>query len=448
MGANRTMSPSEPSEPSEQAQTRRCGESSGGWLERIRHTGRAFRCRNYRLFFAGQSVSVAGRWMQQAAQAWLVYRLTGSEILLGTVGFAGQIMTFLLAPLAGTAADRWDRRRIVVLTQALQMVQALAMTVLTWLGVIEVWHIVALSAALGLVSAFDIPARQALVVDMVEDKADLPNAIALNSFMVNGGKVLGPGVAGVLIGYLGEASCFLVNAVSYLAVLAALLAMRIAPRPPRLDHGRNVAHVLREGFAYAWNTPAIRSILLLLASVSLVGMSYTTLMPVFAKDVLHGGPRTQGWLLASTGAGALVGAVFLASRRSSAGLERVIALAPSLLGVGLIAFSMSKTVWLSMTLLLLAGVAVMLQAATSNTLLQSLVDDSKRGRVMSFYTMAFMGMGPFGSLLMGGLAHWLGAPRATAICGVVCIAASAAFLAVCPSIGRAVRDAATPPTAR
>jgi len=405
----------------------------------LRNLGRALRSRNYRLFFLGQGISVAGTWMQGAALAWLVYRLTGSATMLGVVGFCGHICTFLIAPFAGTLADRWDRRRLAMATQTLAMLQAFALAALTMSGVVQVWHILALAMVLGTVAAFDIPVRQALAVDMVESRDDLSNAIALNSFLVNGGKFVGPSVAGVLITHYGEGVCFAVNGVTYLAVIAALGAMRLAPRV--VAHKDHVLRALGEGLRYAAGAPPLRSILLLLATVSLVGFSYNTLMPVFAKTILQGGPRTHGLLLSSAGVGALLGAVYLASRRSVPGLERIVALSPALLGVSLGAFALSRSLPLSMGVLTLAGFASMTQIAGSNTLLQTLVRDSHRGRVMSFYTMCFMGMGPFGSLLIGGLAGSLGASQAVAISAACSLVATVVFATRLPMLSRQVRDA-------
>jgi len=398
---------------------------------------RSLRHRNYRLFFLGQGISLVGTWTQRIALSWLVYRLTNSEWLLGVVGFSSQILTFLAAPFAGVLADRTDRRRLLVATQTLAMVQAFILAVLTFTGTVQVSHIIVLSVLLGVVNAFDIPIRQSFVVEMLESRADLPNAIALNSSLVNGAKLVGPSMAGILIAMVGEGTCFLINGLSFVAVIAALLAMKVKPIDLQAQ-GRHVLHHLKEGLVYTFGFAPIRGILLLLAMVSLLGMSYTVLLPVFARDLLHGGPRTLGFLLAANGCGALGGAVFLASRSTVRGLGRVIAFASALFGAALIAFSFSKDIWLSLALMSVTGFGGMVQMAASNTLIQTIVDDDKRGRVMSFYTMAFMGMGPFGSLLAGGLASHLGSPAAILIGGAGCILAAAGFARTLPMLGRLV----------
>jgi MFS family permease len=400
---------------------------------------RALRHRNYRLFFSGQSVSLVGTWMTRIATSWLVYRLTGSALLLGLVGFAGQIPSFLLAPFAGVLIDRWNRHRLLIVTQILAMLQSAALAVLALTGVINIWHVLALSLFQGLINSFDMPARQAFVVEMVEDRADLSNAIALNSSMVNAARLVGPSIGGVLIAAVGEGWCFFWDALSYLAVIASLLLMRLPPRPRRAVAKSKVLPELREGLAYVAASPPIRSILLLLALVSLVGMPYTVLMPVFASTILHGGPHTLGFLMAATGVGALLGAVFLARRRSVLGLGKVIPTTAALFGASLTAFSLSRFLGLSLALLLVTGVGFMVTMSASNTLLQTLVEDGKRGRVMSLYTMAIMGMTPFGSLLAGSLASRIGAPRTLLFGGLGCIAAALWFALLLPKLRERVR---------
>ena len=387
---------------------------------------RALSHRNYRLFFAGQGTSLVGTWITRVATSWLVYRLTGSAAVLGIVGFAGQIPTFVLAPFAGVLVDRWGRYRVLVATQVLSMLQSFALAWLALAGTINVMHILLLSALQGVINAFDTPARQTFVVDMVENRADLPNAIALNSSMVNGARLVGPSVAGVLIAVAGEGWCFLADGVSYLAVIASLLMMRLA-RMERQGHDQHVLAELRDGVRYAFGFAPIRSVLLLLALVSLMGMPYTVLMPVMAASVLHGGPHTLGFLMGATGIGALGGAVYLASRRSVLGLGRVIPAAAVLFGCGLIAFSLSRSIGVSLILMVITGTGFMVQMASSNTVLQTIVREEMRGRVMAFYTMAFMGTAPFGSLLAGGLAARFGAPRAILLGGCACILGGAAF---------------------
>ena len=398
------------------------GARAGGWKFALR----ALRSRNYRLFFTGQTVSLIGTWMTQIATSWLVYRLTGSALLLGIVGFASRIPTFLLGPFAGVWVDRWNRHRTLVVTQILSMAQSFALAGLALAGIITIREVIWLGLAQGIINAFDMPARQAFVIQMVEDRADLGNAIALNSSMVNTARLLGPSIAGVVIAAFGEGYCFLLDGFSYLAVIASLLAMRIsAVQQTRTQ--KAIVHEVKEGWSYVTHFVPIRSILLLLALVSLVGMQYTVLMPIFAAQVLHGGAHTLGFLMGASGLGALAGAMFLASRKSVLGLGRMIPLAAASFGVGLIALGLSRLPWLSFLLMMLVGGAMMIQMAASNTILQTIVHDDKRGRVMSFYSMAFLGMAPFGSLLAGGLANRWEAPRTVMISGSICIAGAAWF---------------------
>ena len=381
---------------------------------------RALHHRNYRLFFGGQGISLIGTWMQQIAMSWLVYHLTRSAFLLGVVGFSSQICSFFFSPFAGVLSDRWNRHHILVITQSFAMIQAFILAFLTLTGVITVHHIILLAIFLGLVNAFDMPTRQAFVVEMVERREDLGNAIALNSFLFNGARLVGPSIAGILIAILGEGMCFLLNGISFLAVIIALLAMKM--RPDEGEHKKTqIMKGLREGFTYAFGFVPIRSILFLLGWISLVGMANTTLMPVFARDILHGGPQTFGFLMAAIGVGAVIGAIYLASRKSVLGLGRMIAIASGIFGMGLIAFSFSRVLWLSLFLLLLTGFGMMVQMVSSNTVLQTIVDDNKRGRVMSLYAMSFMGAGPFGSLLGGSLASKIGVPSTLMIAGASCI---------------------------
>nr|WP_237245047.1 MULTISPECIES: MFS transporter [Sorangium] len=401
--------------------------------------GRALRHRNYRLFFFGQGASLIGTWLTRVATSWLVYRLTNSALLLGIVGFAGQIPTFLIAPIAGVLVDRWDRHRVLVITQVMAMVQSALLAVFALTGTITVWHVLALAAFQGVINAFDTPARQAFVVQMVEAREDLSNAIALNSSMVNGARLLGPSIAGVLIAAVGEGWCFAIDSISYLAVIASLLAMRIT-RPERREAKRgHVLADLREGFRYVSSFPPIRAILLLLALVSLTGMPYTILMPVFAGEVLHGGANTLGLLMAASGVGAVTGALWLASRRSVLGLGRALSIAGALFGLGLVGFSFSRSVWLSAPLLAIIGGGMMVQMAASNTLLQTIVEEDKRGRVMSFYTMAFFGMAPFGSLIAGWLGGRIGAPATVLWGGVATLAAVGVFVRKLPELRRLTR---------
>lgn len=400
---------------------------------------RALKNRNYKLFFSGQGISMIGTWMTRVATSWLVYQLTGSALLLGVVGFAGQIPSFVLAPFAGVLIDRWNRHRVLVVTQVLAMLQSAALAVLALSGLIKIWHVIVLSVFQGLVNAFDMPARQSFVVEMVEKREDLPNAIALNSSLVNGARLLGPSIGGVIIAAVGEGWCFAIDAFSYLAVIASLLAMRLDPHVVTVTKEANIYRQLREGFSYAAGFMPIRNILLLLACVSLVGMPYTVLMPIFANEILHGGPNTLGLLMAASGVGALSGAIFLAARRSILGLGRFIPGMAALFGAGLIAFSFSRMIWLSMILMVVTGLGFMVQMAVSNTLIQTIVDEDKRGRVMSFYTMAFMGTAPFGSLLAGSLAEHIGAPNTLLIGGAGCILGAAVFARALPRLRQFVR---------
>ena len=395
--------------------------------------------RNYRLFLIGQGVSMVGTWMQQTGLSWLVYAMTNDPFLLGLVSFCGQIPAFFLAPIAGVLSDRFDRRRTLFVTQAIAMAQAVLLVALTWTGHITIWQIIALSSVLGMVNAFDMPTRQAFLSDMAPNRVDLPNAIALNSSMVNLSRLIGPLLGGLLISFGGVIACFMANAVTYVAVIVALAAMRdlpvrVAPRLGRVSRG------LIEGFAYAFGFAPIRALLLMIAMISLLGMPVTTLLPVFARDILHGNARTFGFLAASSGIGALSAALYLAQRRTVVGLGRPIAVAAATFGASMIAFSYSRHAVLSACILPVAGFSMMLLLACCNTLLQTIVDDDKRGRVMSLYAMAFMGTVPVGSLLAGTLANQFGAPNAARINGLLCVAGAAAFALRLPSLRRQVES--------
>jgi MFS family permease len=408
---------SQESQPSEQA-----APAPGN----LSHAWRALRHRNFRLFFGGQSISLIGTWMTRVATSWLVYRLTKSSLLLGTVGFAGQIPTFLLAPLAGVIVDRIDRRQVLVWTQTLAMVQSLALAWLTLSHRITITEILLLSATQGVINAFDMPGRQSFMIRMVEDRADLSNAIAINSSMVNVARLIGPSLAGLLIAATNEGWCFLVDGVSYIAVIASLLMMRV--KHEQLQHaGTTMLEQLRQGWVYVAESVPIRSILLLFALLSLMGWPFMVLMPVFAAQVLHGGPHTLGFLMGAVGVGSLTSALALVVRKSVRGLLKMIPIAAAVFGVGLICFGISKSLWLSLPMMLVTGFGMMQGLTTSNTILQTLVDENMRGRVMSYYTMAFVGMAPFGSLLAGALAHAIGAPRTVIISGIACILGALLF---------------------
>jgi MFS family permease len=399
---------------------------------------RAFAHRDYRLFFGGQLVSLIGTWMQSVAQSWLVYRLSGSAVLLGLVGFAGQIPVFLLSPAGGGLADTHSRHRIILGTQAASMVLALVLASLTLTGRVQLWQVFTLAALLGVVNAFDIPARQAFLVELV-GRADLMNAIALNSSMFNGARIIGPALAGVLVAALGEGWCFFVNGISYVAVLAGLLLMSPRPVPARPGGGTPLGRIL-EGLGFAARTAPIRELLLLLGLVSLAGMPYVVLMPIFADQVLHTGAWGLGVLMGASGLGALLGALMLAARRDVRGLGRWVAWAAGGFGASLIAFAASRWFWLSTVLLVPAGFAMIVQTAASNTLIQAMVPDELRGRVMATYSMMFMGMAPFGALLAGLLAGRLGAPVAVAAGGVACIVGAIAFGSRLPALRVAGRE--------
>jgi MFS family permease len=399
---------------------------------------RALRHRNYRLFFAGQSLSLVGTWITRIATSWLIYRLTGSALLLGVVGFCSQIPTLFLAPVAGVFVDRWDRHRVLVVTQILSMLQSLALAVLALAGVITVAEVIVLQVFQGVINAFDTPARQAFVVTMIEDRADLPNAIALNSSMVNASRILGPSIGGVLIAAVGEGWCFLVDAISYLAVIASLLAMRM-PESSRRTVETRVLEELRAGFRYVTRFAPIRTVLIMLALVSTMGMPYTVLMPAVTTKILHGGPHTLGLLMSASGIGALGGTFYLASRRTIVGLGRAIPIASAVFGAGLIALGLSRRVWLSLLILPLIGAGFMISLAAANTIVQTITEEHLRGRVMAFYTMAFLGTAPLGSLLAGVLADRIGEPMTIVLGGGACVLGSAWFASRLPRLRELMR---------
>jgi MFS family permease len=397
------------------------------------HAWRALRHRNFKLFFFGQSISVIGNWMTRLATSWLVYRLTRSVLLLGIVSFAGQIVSFALGPFAGVWVERLNRRKMLVWTQAAAAVQSLAMAALTLAHVITLWEIIALTAFQGLINAFDMPGRQSFLVQMVEDRNDLSNAIAINSSMANGARLIGPAIAGLVIGVLGEGWCFLIDAISYLAVIASLALMRIKLLEIRRS-ANGMLEQMREGWDYVRTFRPVRTILLLFALISLMGYSYAVLLPVFAGQVLHGGAPTLGWLTGASGIGALASAFSLAVRKSVLGLTRMLQISAVILGGALILFGVSHTLWLSLALMVLVGFGLMQCASASNTIIQSLVADDKRARAMSYYTMAFFGGAPFGSLLAGALAHRIGAPHTVMVTGAFCIAGSLWFTLELPKV--------------
>ena len=394
---------------------------------------RALSHRNYRLFFGGQSISLIGTWMQQIAVSWLAYRLTHSAVWLGVVGFSTRIPALVFAPFAGVLADRWNRHRTLVVTQTLSMIQAFILAALVLTGRITIWEVIVLSLILGSINALDVPVRQSFIVDMVESGEDLSNAIALNSTMVNGARLIGPSVAGVLIAAVGEGICFLLNGLTFIAVIAALLAMIVQPKEKPVQSQR-IRQQLREGFAYAFASLPIRALILLLAVISLMGMPFVVLMPIFADKILHGGPQTLGFLMGASGIGALMGALYLASRKNAVGLMKVVAFASGTFGAGLVILSLSRQLLFALLILVVIGFAMIIEMAATNTLLQTIVEENKRGRIMSFYAMAFMGMVPFGSLLAGSLADAVGTPETILLCGIFCICASLVFGVKLPAI--------------
>lgn len=414
------------------------GERRGNGRPDLRMMLRALRHRNYKLFFVGQGISLIGTWLTRVATSWLVYRLTDSAAMLGFVAFAGLVPAFLLAPIAGVLVDRWDRRRLLIVTQVLAMIQSLALAALALTNAITIHHIILLSLFQGFINAFDMPGRQSFVIEMVDDREDLGNAIALNSSMFNGARLIGPSIAGVLIASVGEGYCFLIDGISYGAVIVSLLMMRLKRREfaPKKE---TVLRGLAEGFTTAFGLAPIRAILLLVALTGLVGMPYVVLMPVFARDVLGGGPHTYGFLMAAAGVGALTGALFLASRPSVTGLEKIIPIMGALFGAGLVLFSLSRSLGVSLAVLFITGFGMMVQTAASNTILQTIVDDDKRGRVMSFYTTAFLGMAPFGGLIAGQLAARFGAPVTVLADGCLLMLGAALFARNLPRLRELVR---------
>ncbi|MDB5035257.1 MAG: permease of the major facilitator superfamily [Chlorobi bacterium] len=399
---------------------------------RLKGIVRALRYPNYRLFFGGQLISLIGTWMQSVAESWLIYRLTGSSVLLGMVGFAGQIPVFLLAPIGGIVADRFNRRSIIIVTQICSMILALAYAAITLLGVVQVWHIFVLAALLGIVNAFDIPARQSFVVEMV-GKEDLINAIALNSSMFNGARIVGPAVAGILVAMVGEGWCFLINGTSYIAVIAGLLMMKFIPRERARTTATPLDNII-EGFRFVWQTRPIRALMILLGATSLVAMPYAVLMPVYVDKILKGGASDLGLLMGASGVGALLGALMLAARRGVKGLGNWLVYGTAVFGISIILFAMSREFWAAALSLVPAGFAMMVAMASSNTLVQVMVPDNLRGRVMAVYSMMFMGMAPLGALLAGVLANHLGAPATIAIGGTAAVVGALIFKIYLPGL--------------
>ena len=405
---------------------------------KLNNAFRALKYRNYRLFFAGQTISLVGTWMQRLAIGWLVYRLSDSAFLLGMVEFAGQIPCFILTPLGGVVADRYNKYHILITTQILSMLQATILTCFFFWGNVTIPHLILLNIFLGVINAFDMPIRQSFVVEMIEDRSDIGNAIALNSSMVNVARLLGPAIAGFILTATNEGMCFLLNAVSYIAVIASLFMMK------SISFRNNINQIsawqqLAGGFAHTFAFAPIKYIIAMIALVSLAGMPYLVLMPIFARDILHGGPHTLGLLMSASGIGALIGAMYLATRKNIVGLGKIMVAAMVIFSVGIIGFSFSSVIWLSMIFIFLAGLGMMLQTASGNTILQTIVSDEMRGRIMSVFIMAFIGMAPFGSLLAGSLANKIGAPNTLLTGGICCLAGAVLFARKLPALGKMIR---------
>ncbi|HEY9044719.1 MAG TPA: MFS transporter [Ohtaekwangia sp.] len=384
----------------------------------IAKTLRAFQSRNYRLYFSGQSLSLIGTWMQRTAVYWLVYELTSSAFMLGLAAFAAQFPSFMFSIIGGVISDRFNRYKVLLLTQIASLVQAVILTALVLSGHYTAWQILILSVVLGTINAFDVPARQALVYDMVDNKEHLPNAIALNSSMVHLARLIGPALSGIVLHQFGAAICFLLNAFSFIAVITSLLFMNLPPykKPERLT---NAMTDLKNGFIYLKNTPSISTIMLMLALVSLFSLPYITLLPIYAREIFHGKATTFGYLNSMVGLGALGGAIFLASLSPGVGLKRILFVNTILFGVGLMLFSHLTTLHFALPFLVIVGFGMMSQTTISNTLIQTMVTPAMRGRVLSYYAMAFFGMQPIGALMIGALSHYIGAPNTFLIQGII-----------------------------
>lgn len=399
---------------------------------------RALKYRNFKLFFYGQTISLVGTWIQVIATSWLVYDLSNSAFLLGLVGFVSRIPTLVFAPFAGVIADRFDKYKLLFLVQVLAMLQAVLMTLLLFLNIIQIWHILVLGTFLGIINSIDMPVRQSFFIELIEKKEDLGNAIALNSAMVNGARLIGPSLAGILVASFGESWCFMINSLSFIAIIFTLMQMKIPKKKIKTEKQSHL-HILKEGFKYAYRVHPIRDILLLLALVSLMGMPFQVLMPVFAKDILHGGAEALGILMGAIGAGALVGALYLAYKETVIGLGKKLVYSTILFGAGLIIFSLSQWLWFSIIILFFTGLGMMIEITASNTLLQTISEDDKRGRIMSFYSIAFMGTVPLGNLLSGVLSDLIGVPYTVLLGGIFCIIGASIFYTRLPEIRNLIR---------
>jgi len=395
--------------------------------EKIYLTFRALRHKNYRLFFSGQCISLTGTWIQQLAMSWLIYSLTKSALLMGLIMFAGSVPALFLSPVAGVLVDRVNKYHSMIILQILFMVEAFVIAVLTMTGIIQVWHVIILSILMGITAAFDMPLRQAFVVNLVEDSEDVGNAISLNSSSFNLARLVGPALAGILIASFGEGPCFLINSLSYIAVIAALLAMKIKVLPVKKTTNINVFQEFKEGLKYVSDSLPMRNILIFLSITSLVGMSFPVLMPIFAKETLSGNAQTLGFLMSASGVGALVGALSLAGKRSFLGLEKWICVAALVFGLGLFGLAFTAKIWVAMALLFFTGLGMVIIIAACNTMIQDLVDDDKRGRVMSLYAMAFMGTAPIGSLCGGAIADKIGVPHTFLLIGLTMVISAFVF---------------------
>lgn len=395
--------------------------------ERIYLTFRALRNRNYRLFFSGQCVSITGNWIQQVAMNWLVYSLTRSPLLMGVIMFSASIPSLFLSPFIGVLIDRIDKYRTSIILQTLFLIETFIIAILTLMGIIKVWHIIILSILMGITNAFDMPLRQAFVVQLIDREEDLGNAISLNSSSLNLALLIGPAIAGILIASFGEGICFLINSFSYVAAIVALLAMKIDTVAVKKKRGTNFLKEFKEGFKYIFASIPMRNIIIYFAIACLIGMSYIVLMPIFAKEILHGNAQTLGFLMSSAGFGALLGALFLAGKKTVSGLENWVFIASIVLGFGLLGLSLANNIWISLALLLFIGFGIVVIIASCNTLIQDIVDDDKRGRVTSLYTMAFMGTNSIGSLCGGAIANKIGVPDTFLLTGLTMIIAASIF---------------------
>ena len=406
------------------------------------HALRAFRHRNFRLFYAGQAISLIGTWIQQIALSWLVYRTTGSGFLLGLVTFCSQIPMLLFLPLAGLFSDRYDRRKLMIVAYLLAMVQAVILGMLTLTGTIQVWHILVLGFLYGTIMAFETPARQSLISQMVNNKEDLPNAIALNSVLMNGGRLIGPSIAGVLLAFISEGWCFLINSASFVAIIASVSMMRLATKS-RAKTSSSLRNEFAVAARYAWNTRPIRLFLALVALISLTASPYTVLMPIFARDVFGGDAHTLGFLVGSAGLGAVIGTAFLTTRPDVFELSKLVPFTSAAAGIALMLVGISKFYWLSLIFMACLGFGIIVTAASVNMMLQSLVEEDKRGRIISFYAMAFLGMAPVGGLIAGSLASQLGAPSTAMIDGACCLLGTLALMRGLPEIRTDLKHAAS-----